>query len=65
MQQRPRTAAARTIQPTRALALDAVPLRALCDADSQLGYVLTRRILEVVADRLKATRLQLLDIYGS
>jgi CRP/FNR family transcriptional regulator, cyclic AMP receptor protein len=62
--QRPKTSAARTTEPTKALALDAVRLRALCDADPQLGYVLTTRILEVVSDRLKATRMQLLDIYS-
>jgi CRP-like cAMP-binding protein len=61
--QRPKTAAARAIEPTKALALDAARLRALCDADPQLGYVLTRRILEVVSERLKATRMQLVDIY--
>ena len=63
-QQRPKTAAARTIEPTRALALDAGRLRELCDADPRLGYLLTRRILEVVSERLKATRMQLLDIYS-
>jgi CRP/FNR family transcriptional regulator, cyclic AMP receptor protein len=63
-QQRPKTAAARTTEPTKALALDAVRLHALCDADPQLGYILTRRILEVVSERLKATRMQLLDIYS-
>ena len=62
--ERLKTAAARAVVPTRALALDANRLRALCDADPSLGYVLTRRILEVVSLRLKATRVQLLDIYG-
>lgn len=62
--QRPKTASARTVEPTRALALAADPLRVLCDADPRLGYLLTRRILNVVSERLKATRMQLLDIYG-
>ncbi|MFI5459002.1 MAG: cyclic nucleotide-binding domain-containing protein [Isosphaerales bacterium] len=61
---RPKTASARTIEPVKAFALDAVRLRELCDADSRLGYLLTRRILEVVSERLKATRMQLLDIYS-
>ncbi len=64
-QQRPKTASARASSPTRALALDADRLRELCDTDPKLGYVLTRRLLEVVSERLKATRMQLLDIYGS
>jgi CRP-like cAMP-binding protein len=62
---RPKSAAARTIQPTRALALDAARLRALCDADPRLGYAVSRRILEAVAERLKAARLQLLDMFRS
>jgi CRP/FNR family cyclic AMP-dependent transcriptional regulator len=62
--QRPKTASARTVEPTKALALDAGRLRTLCDTDTRLGYVLTRRILDVVSERLKATRMQLLDIYG-
>jgi CRP-like cAMP-binding protein len=62
--QRPKTASARTVEPTKALALDASRLRELCDVDTRLGYLLTRRILEVVSERLKATRMQLLDIYG-
>lgn len=62
--QRPKTASARTLEDTTAFALDAVKLREFCDADSQLGYILTQRILDVVSERLKATRMQLLDIYG-
>ncbi len=62
--QRPKTASARTIQPTTAFALDAARLREFCDADSRMGYILTQRILAVVSERLKATRMQLLDIYG-
>jgi CRP/FNR family transcriptional regulator, cyclic AMP receptor protein len=62
--QRPKTASARTIEPAKALALDASRLRELCDADPRLGYLLTRRILGVVSERLRATRMQLLDIYS-
>jgi CRP/FNR family transcriptional regulator, cyclic AMP receptor protein len=62
--QGPKTASARAIEPAKAFALDASRLRELCDADSRLGYALTRRLLDVVSERLKATRMQLLDIYG-
>jgi len=62
--ERPKNASARTIEPVRALALDTGRLRELCDADPRLGYLLTRRILEVVSERLTATRMQLLDIYS-
>jgi CRP-like cAMP-binding protein len=62
--QKPKTSSARTVEPTRALALDAVRLRALCDADPALGYLVARRLLEVVSDRLKAARMQLLDVFA-
>jgi CRP-like cAMP-binding protein len=62
--QGPKTASARTTEPVKALALDSSRLRELCEDDSRLGYVLTRRMLEVVSERLKATRMQLLDIYS-
>jgi CRP-like cAMP-binding protein len=61
--QRPKTSAARAVVPTRAVALDAARLRALCDADPVFGYAILRRILQVVSERLKATRMQLLDMF--
>lgn len=54
---------ARALEPVKALAFDAAALRALCDAEPALGYTLMRRLLEVVAERLQATRLQVLDMY--
>jgi len=62
--QRPKTAAARTTVPTRALAINASLLRELCDSEPRLGYAVTKRLLRVVSERLKATRLQLLDVFG-
>jgi CRP/FNR family transcriptional regulator, cyclic AMP receptor protein len=63
--QRPKTASARTTIPTRAMALNAGLLRELCEAEPRLGYALTKRLLRVVSERLKATRLQLLDVFGA
>ena len=63
--QRPKTSAARALTPTRAQALDSARLRTLCDGDPVFGYALTRRILQVVSERLKATRIQLLDVFKS
>jgi CRP-like cAMP-binding protein len=63
--QRPKNNGARAVVPTRALALDAARLRALCDGDPAFGYAVTRRILQVVSQRLKATRMQLLDVFKS
>jgi len=48
---------------TRAIAIDGKCLRKKCDADHSLGYELLNRLLPVMAKRLQATRLQLLDIY--
>jgi CRP-like cAMP-binding protein len=60
---RPKTAAARATVPTKAWAIDSTRLRELCDRDPVLGYALTRRILQVVSERLKATRIQLIDVF--
>lgn len=46
--------------PVEAFELDAAPVRAWCAADPALGYELTRRLAEVVARRLEATRTRLL-----
>jgi CRP-like cAMP-binding protein len=62
---RPKTATARALLPTSAQALDSGRLLALCDADPVLGYAITRRLLEVVSERLKATRIQLMDVFQS
>ncbi len=45
----------------RAVALDAVGVRALCNAHPELGYRLYQRWLPHLADRFRAQRLQLLS----
>jgi CRP/FNR family cyclic AMP-dependent transcriptional regulator len=49
------------VETTFGLTLDGFGVRRLCDADHELGYQLTRRFMQVVVDRLQATRLRLLD----
>ncbi len=49
---RQRTASAIAIMPSRLVALDAMELRKACDADHDLGYVVMRRLANVVAARL-------------
>ena len=56
---------ARAIEDTSAVAIDATCLRGKCDDDPALGYELFKRFAGLVHDRLQATRLQLLDVYGS
>lgn len=59
---RQRTASARTLLPTRLISFGAEDLRRLCDEDPSLGYIIMRRLANVVASRLLTTRLQLMDM---
>lgn len=61
---RQRTASARAVLPGRLVCFDAQELRTLCDNDHDLGYVVMRRLANVVASRLLVTRLQLLDMFA-
>lgn len=49
------------VQPTEAFQFDAVAVRQLCDDNPALGYQLTRRFLAVLARRLQASRMRLID----
>jgi CRP/FNR family cyclic AMP-dependent transcriptional regulator len=55
---------ARCVEQCGVIAIDAAALRAACDADPSLGYTLYKHLSGVVRDRLQATRMQLLDLYG-
>ena len=59
-----RTASARAVRATRAIAFDSLALRQACEVDHELGFHVYRRLTNVIAGRLTATRLQLLDMYG-
>jgi hypothetical protein len=54
----------RAVTLVRAIALDGACLREKCEANHDLGYELLKRVTHVIADRLAAARLQLLDLYG-
>jgi CRP/FNR family transcriptional regulator, cyclic AMP receptor protein len=43
---------------------DAACLRGKADADPELGYELMRRFIPVIVERLQATRIRMLDVYG-
>ena len=49
---------------TSLIAFDGACLRGKCDTDHELGYELMRRFAASLVERLQATRLQLLDVYG-
>ena len=55
---------AKAVELTRAIALDGRCLRTKCEKDHDLGYELLKRFAHVITQRLEATRLQLLDVYG-
>jgi CRP-like cAMP-binding protein len=59
-----RTSSARTILDTKAIVIDANALREACESDFELGYIVYRRLNNIIAGRLMATRLQLLDMYA-
>jgi CRP-like cAMP-binding protein len=54
----------RTREPCELVAFDGACLRGKCEQDHELGYQLMKRFAADVIDRLQATRLQLLDVYG-
>jgi len=56
---------ARAVELTRAVVLDGKCLRDRLDKDHDLGYELMKRFSVLIAQRLEATRLQLMDIYGN
>ena len=55
---------ARVVEPVRAIALDGICLRTKGEEDHDLGYELMKRVAQIMMERLQATRLQLLDVYG-
>jgi len=55
---------AKALELVRAIALDAACLRNKCESDHHLGYEMMKRFMPVLIQRLQATRLQILDVYG-
>lgn len=55
---------ARAVVATEAIAVDGEKLRSCAEKDHELGYQVVWRVAREMADRLQATRLQLLDVYG-
>lgn len=56
---------AEVLDDVEAIELDGEALRAACAADTGLDAALTERLAQVVVERLAATRLRLLDLYGA
>lgn len=49
---------------TSVIALDGSCLREKCERDHHVGYLLMKRFARVLTENLRATRLQLLQVYG-
>jgi CRP/FNR family transcriptional regulator, cyclic AMP receptor protein len=56
---------AETVAATEAFELDGTAVMALCGRQPELGYELTLRLLAAAVRRLQATRIRLLDLYGT
>jgi CRP-like cAMP-binding protein len=52
------------LEPTRTISIDGTALNAACRADHELGFEINHRLARVIASRLEATRLQLVDVYA-
>jgi CRP/FNR family transcriptional regulator, cyclic AMP receptor protein len=54
----------RAVELVRAISVDATCLRAKCDEDPRLGYLLMQRIAGIMRQRLQSARIRLLDLYS-
>ncbi len=57
-----RTAEAVTVCPTRVVVLDGEGMRRLCDQDYDMGYIIMKRMTNVIASHLLTTRLHLYNL---
>jgi CRP-like cAMP-binding protein len=62
---RKRTAGAVAVVDGLVACIDSERLRNLCDEDHDLGYLVMRRLANIVASRLLVSRLQLLDMFAA
>jgi CRP/FNR family cyclic AMP-dependent transcriptional regulator len=60
-----RTAGATAVTDGLVACIDSQKLRQVCDEDHDLGYLVMRRLTNIVASRLLVTRLQLIDMFAS
>jgi CRP/FNR family cyclic AMP-dependent transcriptional regulator len=61
---RQRTAGAVAVLDSTVACIDAEGLRKFAENDHDFGYLLMRRLANVVASRLMVTRLQLIDMFA-
>lgn len=56
---------ARAMGTVHTIAFDGACLRGKCETDPAMGYGLMKRFAQIMTSRLQATRLRMLDVYGS
>jgi CRP-like cAMP-binding protein len=56
---------ARALKKVTAVAMQGAALRELWEQDCKLGFLFARGLLGTVAERLRDTQIQLLDVFGS
>ncbi len=56
---------ARAIGDLHVISFDGACLRGKCEADHDLGFELMERFAAIIVERLQATRMRLLDVYGA
>lgn len=56
---------AKAVELTRCIRFDGACLRKKMEEDHDLGYSMMKRFVSIIVERLSATRLQLLDVYGT
>jgi CRP/FNR family transcriptional regulator, cyclic AMP receptor protein len=56
---------ARALDNVHTVAFDAACLRGKAEKDPVLGYELLKRFVPVIVERLQATRVRMLDVYGT
>jgi CRP/FNR family cyclic AMP-dependent transcriptional regulator len=59
---RQRLSNARAVIPCRLIAIEGESLKNLCEQDHDIGYIIMRRLANIVASRLLSTRLALFDV---
>ena len=53
----------RALEETSVIEFNGKCIRDKCEADPKLGYLLIKKFTEMLSERLKDTRMQLLDVY--
>ena len=55
----------RAVELTRAICVDGVQLKKICDENHQIGYEILKRTTMMMSGLIEVTRVQLLDLYGN